>query len=729
MNQNCLCLFLLVPLLPLCAAAAQPWDKYVLAPAGRVVAPRAPLFPVVLKYENASASPFVLLDFGKEVGGFVSIEVGAVSGGTSAHLGLTFSESADYAACPSTAANSHCPNVPGRANQMYSGDDSNGGGDPSPHPDGAVLTGPVGPDSIFRVKSSHLRGGFRYLNVFVAGNDSIVVEIKSVHVTFTAAPRMQNLRQYENHFFSSDDLLNRIWYAAAYTAQMCLISPQHGRAWLPPTSGWNNDVLIGLGDSIIVDGAKRDRTIWPGDMGISIATTFATLGDVQSGINSLLTLYSLQSPAGQLPYVGPAVFCQKPEGAPCGGQGMWGSDTYHLWALVGSHLSATYAANNSMAFLHDIYDRYKKAVDHSLSKVVTMRGGGNTSTGSVAQGLFVVDQTADWQRSGQGGQNIAANALLYRVTQGAVELARMMQDTKAALRYQTAGEALKCAINAVLWDETRHAYRDNPTSVIFPQDGNSLAVWFNITDSADKRAGVLAYLKSNWGELGAISPEWVYQGKGAIGTFPSSMEVFAWLSSLRRAKEGISLIKRTWGYMLNSPNSTQSTFWEGFQADGQFAFEGIYMSHAHGWSTGPAPALTFHVLGLRRGKWGRHDYEVVPSFSSASGLAFCEGSLSFGAAGKVFVRWEASSTLTVDASAYARSVGLIGIPTDDALRSIRVGNSEVWDHATNKSTGGDEAYANARDQVGLGRTVEERGGRVWITLAKPGRIMLALVRE
>jgi len=32
---------------------------------------------------------------------------------------------------------------------------------------------------------------------------------------------------------------------------------------------------------------------------------------------------------------------------------------------------------------------------------------------------MVVDQAADWARAGQGGENIAANALLYGVLSGA----------------------------------------------------------------------------------------------------------------------------------------------------------------------------------------------------------------------------------------------------------------------------------------------------------------------
>jgi hypothetical protein len=61
---------------------------------------------------------------------------------------------------------------------------------------------------------------------------------------------------------SSDELVNQIWYAAAYTVQMCSVDPNHGRQWHAPAVGWNNGVLIGTGKTLLVDGAKRDRTVW-----------------------------------------------------------------------------------------------------------------------------------------------------------------------------------------------------------------------------------------------------------------------------------------------------------------------------------------------------------------------------------------------------------------------------------------------------------------------------------
>jgi hypothetical protein len=70
-----------------------------------------------------------------------------------------------------------------------------------------------------------------------------------------------------------------------------------------PPSGWANNASCGSGTSILVDGAKRDRVIWPGDMGVSTAVAFATTGDTLSAQNSLETLYAHQQKDGMLPCV------------------------------------------------------------------------------------------------------------------------------------------------------------------------------------------------------------------------------------------------------------------------------------------------------------------------------------------------------------------------------------------------------------------------------------------
>jgi hypothetical protein len=73
----------------------------------------------------------------------------------------------------------------------------------------------------------------------------------------------------------ADDLLNRIWYAGAYTNQICTIDPNYGNALIhifqinssvsdATNVTWYTNYTITEGSSALVDGAKRDRIVWAG---------------------------------------------------------------------------------------------------------------------------------------------------------------------------------------------------------------------------------------------------------------------------------------------------------------------------------------------------------------------------------------------------------------------------------------------------------------------------------
>jgi len=235
---------------------------------------------------------FVVIAFSKNVAGFTHLSIEDVSDSTQS-LGITYSESSNYALCPSTGTGTDCRDGD---SQQYAGDHSNGG----QGPDGFLSSGPLTAGMTYTPSVDKMRGGFRYMNVFLQTEGSVT--ISAVWVNFTAAPTFDIPSDYANHFYSSDDSINKVWYGCAYTVQLCTIDPQHGRKWGPPASGWDNGNLIGVGKSILVDGAKRDRTIWPGDMGVSSDALFATTGDVNSSRWSLETLYGYQDPVtGMLP--------------------------------------------------------------------------------------------------------------------------------------------------------------------------------------------------------------------------------------------------------------------------------------------------------------------------------------------------------------------------------------------------------------------------------------------
>jgi hypothetical protein len=174
--------------------------------------------------------------------------------------------------------------------------------------------------------------------------------------------------------------------------------------------------------------------------------------------------------------------------------------------------------------------------------------------------------------------------------------------------------------------------------------------------------------------------------------------------------------------MLNKPESSKSTFWEGYHKDGSFAYQGIYMSNAHGWATGPAAALTYNTLGIRPAPSSADsvEYVVAPRFG---GLAHCEGRLTFAPGAFVGAAWVVkktnsadsvdSVTLTVDSSTMmAVSTGTITIINSDLddsrkveadgahkpLSTVTLNGELVWDHHQG-------ALCNTRELCGLRTSV------------------------
>lgn len=594
---------------------------------GSVVHPRAVLHGHPTRISGAGAR--LTLDFGREVAGIIILRFAGATGGQS--LGLAFTESPSYVGTSSDA--------------------SQGG----VGADGS-LSAPVNRSGTYTVPADKLRGGFRYLTVFL--QSSGWVKLRRVSLTFTAAPGKAQPDAYPNSFCSSDRLLNRIWYAGAYTVQLNTIDPRQGRVWPPPASGWENNGDVGVGRSVLVDGAKRDRTVWPGDYGISVPTDLVSIGDTASIRNGLTTLYEHQDAVGSTPYAGPEV--NFPGEA---------SDTYQLWTLVATADYYLYTADKR--WLHSTWPAYQRAVQYCLRKVDP-------------RGLMLVTGQFDWAPS-SAGETVEANALLYEVLTTGTQLARAEGDPSNANQYARQATRLKAAVNRLLWDPAKGAYRDNghtssaTQNPLYPQDGNSLAVWSGLTDSHRQADRVLRYLKRNWNRYGATAPEW----NGDISPFAGSMEVYARLASSDDSG-ALALIRREWGYMLTSRRGTHSTFWEGYHANGAPGYDatypgapaGNYTSLAHGWATGPTGALTSYVLGIAPVSAGGRAYHVIPH---PGDLRWAAGKLSL-PDGAILASWRHQHgrfTLAVTDRG-AHTSGLIAVPRLGADRVVYVNGTQAW---------------------------------------------------
>jgi hypothetical protein len=624
--------------------------RYNLAPRSRTLRPVS-IFAIggnvqfLRNIRLIGSHSFITLDFGKEVGGIVTLSFAGASDANQA-VGLAFTESSLFAGWDSDA--------------------SNGTG-----PDGAIYA-PAGGATTYTMPPDKVRGGFRYLTIFLATRGW--VDLRDATLRFTASPGMADLRAYPNYFLSNDDLLNRIWYAGAYTVQLNTIDPAQGKHWPQPPTGWENNGVVGSGESVLVDGAKRDRTVWPGDLAISQATAFVSTGDTISTRNSLSVLYEHQQSDGGLPYCGPEI--------------NYGtiSDTYHLWTLMAT--AEYFLSSGDNAWLTQHWLQYQAGVSYSTNKIDH-------------NGLFNADRGEDWGRDGYSraafGEELEANALLYRVLVTGAYLAGVEGDLAAASTYAGMALSLKSAVNARLWDAAAQQYMDKPGSSLHPQDGNSLALWFGLVDTAPKAASVSQALRQNWNQLGARTPE----KTNAIATFPGSMEVHAHFA-VGDDQAALDLIRLEWGYMLNNPRSTKSTFWEGYKIDGSFwtwnrvsipfSQRGEYMSHAHGWATGPSSALTFYVLGVAPEGSSGMTYHVIPH---PGDLTHAEGRLILpsGPLSASWTREPASGTFTEYVQSPPNAYGRVGVPTFGRDMTVYVDGRLVWNSCTSVS------YSTARDGV------------------------------
>jgi hypothetical protein len=620
---------------PTKAAFEGPWTKNIYAPKSRTVEPVYILNAAgkrtgtwkpdgtTLKGNGST----VVLDFGKEVGGIVHLEYTA-AGNT--QIGLAFTES-----------------------KLWIGQWSDSSNGRFKGPDGAIYAKATKSTKSqkWSMQDKHLRGGFRYMTLFLkdAENDATVT-FQNIKLEIGFQPTWSDLTAYQGYFHSSDEELNRIWYAGAYTLQTNCVPVNTGRQVPMMNRGWANNATMGPGDTIIVDGAKRDRAVWPGDMGIAVPSAFVSTGDLDSIKNALQVMYDYQLPKGEFYEAGPPLLQKN-------------SDTYHMWTLIGTYNYVLYT--NDMAFLNHNWVKYQMAVEFLFRKVNN-------------KNLLSVTGLRDWARWDQGGENSQANILMVHTLNTAIKLAEWKKDSDAQKQYTTKVKSLKTAIDSLLWDERAKAYRDNTANTkMFPQDANSLAILFGAA-VGDRARAISKSLTKNWTPIGPETPEL----PGNISPFISSFELQAHFTAGETAR-AIDLLRITWGWYLKHPMGTESTLIEGYRTNGSFGYrnergyknDDSYVSHAHGWSAGPTSALTNFVAGLDVVSPAGSQWRVAPQFGN---LQFAEAGFTTGL-GRFRTKWERKEGgYVVRVEAPKGTQGVVVLPrVADSETKIQVNGASV----------------------------------------------------
>jgi hypothetical protein len=604
-------------------APAGPWDAFNFAPSGRTFTAKSVHATVgsVTGAENLLGNSkngatitgngsYIVLDFGQEVGGRLTFDIGSTRSAST--ISLAFTESPEFIS--PTESDDSCRTTA------------------TENSDGVLsIPIPLTSNETFTQTVGDQRGGFRYLTI--ASHGDVPVTLSNLILNATFMPQLDDLSAYTGYFYALDttgdpDFLTRVWYGGAYTVQMNTIDVHQARQQpCPEPTGWANNATGGpVEGTVLVDGAKRDRNIWPGDMGISTHTELVSTFDLESSKNSLVVMFSTQDPAtGALQYSGPPINAV-------------GSDTYISWSLIGTH--TVYLYTGDLDFVQQVWANYTFALDFLQSQV--------DDTGLMN---VPVAFSNDWGRVGGQGHNSAANSLLYETLIVAAELATALGNTSLAEAYAANASSVKAAFNDLLWDEEAGLFRDNETTTLHPQDGNSLAVLFNLTNNASQIQSVSDGLTQFWTPIGPLSPEL----NDTIIPFVGGFELQAHFIA-GQGERALDLMRREWGYILETNLSVHSTMLEGFTANGSlgyrsaagYDFDHSYTSHAHGWATGPTLSLTFFVVGLTVTSPQGATWSIAPVLS---GLTAAQGGFETGL-GWFGANWTLTDnttfTLTID---------------------------------------------------------------------------------
>ncbi|KAF2028793.1 alpha-L-rhamnosidase [Setomelanomma holmii] len=559
--------------------SVEPWDSCIHSPSSRHVKPASVhsiQSSVIVtntgddQLISLSAGGRISLDFGIEVGGWIALTATVASGTNSStpHFALAFAESPAFVRPIS--------------------DDT--GSTPTQDWDQALSVSLPAGSTIYRTPQEQFRGGFRFLSI-TAFQDVI---ISNVTCEIGFAPETLDLRKYGGHFdIPDDDLLVRTWYAGAYTIQTNIGLQNTGRFLPQVRPGWAYNASLGIGNSILLDGAKRDRAVWPGDLGLQGVTAFLSHGadGLAAYRHSLETLFYYQNATtGRFPFAGPATSSFR-----SGAQ----SDTYHARSLIAMYNYAIFTGDQDFLVLH--WSNIIKGVDFIL-----------TAPDANEYGLHNQTQPNDWARQGGGGYNSALNALDYHALSSLSRLASSWTNDSIiraqSTRGSTAASRLKSPYNTLLWSPSLNLYHDNQTTTLTPQDSNTLALLYNLTTSPAQATSLSNALTRFWTPIGPVTPEL----PDTISPFISGIEVLAHFSA-GQPHRALNLTRTLWSYLLDSPLMTGSTLAEGISANGSLYYRGnagykndaAYTSLSHGWSTAPTIALSQCVGGLEVVGWRR----------------------------------------------------------------------------------------------------------------------------
>ena len=356
---------------------------------------------------------------------------------------------------------------------------------------------------------------------------------------------------YKGAFACSDTVLTQIWMSGAYTLRMCM-----------------HDFLL--------DGIKRDRLPWTGDLAMSLLVDVYTFSNPELVRRSLVAL-------------GRAGITEKD---------INGIIDYSLWWIIAQDQYQLYYGDS--LHLKREWNRIKETLNIMASRC--------DSDG------FLVPAKDNWVFIDWVDQDkwTALQILWWWAQNSGERLAKRVGDNAAAQYWQNSSDKLKEELQKVAWSEKKQLWlsKNDSTSEI-TRHPNFLAIVSGLA-SSNQYAGIKNVLTNE-----NIKP---------VGTpYMAGFEVMA-LAQLGNTGYMLNHVINYWGGMLKKG---ATTFWEAYDPTetnkNQYSFYNrpYAKSLCHAWSSGPAAFLPSELFGLKPLEDGWKRFKVNPNLGYLEWASVC----------------------------------------------------------------------------------------------------------
>ena len=363
---------------------------------------------------------------------------------------------------------------------------------------------------------------FRYAKFEVRRTDVSEAEAIEVSLRFGCYPA-----EYRGHFFCSDDILNRIWFSAAYTVQLGMLPIGISRAcreeYLSEEDRSAGCSSVSRAEYLVGErpGARSDPQTCDA-WGDALTALYAFgAGDA---VKNLL-LISADGDAGAAVSVGP------PSRSVAEARCWWLAllDRYHM-------------LTDDSSFVRELNHAVQRIARRLRSEIETGDGF-----------EMVLERRCSGAVTPTATQCLAAGAL-----RAASRLMRLAGDTDESARCHEAAERLDARIRSELWDGTNSCFRERPGSTAACGETHSLSVLFH-TATSDMAQSAMAFVERHlWTPFGTRATDVADSSSDPIrGADPVILPSAVGVETEARFELGdhdraMQLIRACWGNMVRA---------------------------------------------------------------------------------------------------------------------------------------------------------------------------------